>query len=354
MKGTYIDADHPYIQYTGRMDFTDPKSVLMIYPGSYIKVRFEGSSISLRFSQEESDWGNYIGYIIDDIIEGKILLEENTEDKSYKIIDGLEDKEHLLTIFRRADFTRGRCFFNGVILEPGKSLLPPPPRPGRRIEVYGDSITAGEVSEAYGYEGKLDPEETAHLSNAWYSYANILARMLEAEIHNVGQGGLALQDGYGYCCQPDTIGLETTFDKLIHIPYLGGYTYWDFKKYTPHIVIIAIGQNDSSTHPDVVYDEKLRTIWKEKYLHILRTLRNHHKDAYFILTTSLMYHDIAWDDLIEEIRIEFNDPKVKTYRYKRLGKGTPGHIRRSEAQEMAEELALFIGTLDDPWQEEIR
>lgn len=347
----FIDADHLFIQYIGRMDFTDPKSVLMIYPGSYIKLRFEGSSIKIRFSQDDSDTGNYIGYIIDDIIEGKVLLQENTVDKSYKIIEGLEDKEHLLTIFRRNDFTRGRCFFNGVILEPGKLLLAPPLRPERRIEVYGDSITAGEVSEAYGFEGKQDPEETAHLSNAWYSYANILARILEAEIHNIGQGGLALQDGYGYCCQPDTIGLETTFDKLNHIPYLGGYTCWDFSKYIPHIVIIAIGQNDSSTHPDVVYDEKLKAIWKRKYLNILKFLRSKYKNAYFILTTSILYHDTAWDDMIGEVRDEFDDERVKTYRYKRLGKGTPGHIRRSEAQEMAEEMAVFIRKLDNPWQE---
>ena len=51
--------------------------------------------------------------------------------------------------------------------------------------------------------------------------------------------------------------------------------------------------------------------------------------------------------MIKEIREEFNDEKVSTYRYKRLGKGIPGHIRRSEAQEMAENLAVFIRKLDN-------
>ncbi len=30
-------------------------------------------------------------------------------------------------------------------------------RPVRRIEVYGDSVSAGEVSEATAYAGKADP-----------------------------------------------------------------------------------------------------------------------------------------------------------------------------------------------------
>lgn len=113
----------------------------------------------------------------------------------------------------------------------------------------------------------------------------------------------------------------------------------------------SIGQNDSSTNSDLVYDENLRAVWKRKYISILKSLREKYKKAYFILSTSILFHDTVWDDMVEEIRKGIDDERVKTYRYKRLGKGTPGHIRRSEAQEMTEELALFIQKPDNPWGE---
>ena len=36
--------------------------------------------------------------------------------------------------------------------------------------MYGDSVSAGEVSEAVEYTGKPDPEHNGQYSNSWYSY----------------------------------------------------------------------------------------------------------------------------------------------------------------------------------------
>ena len=55
-----------------------------------------------------------------------------------------------------------------------------PQKSNRRIEVYGDSVSAGEVSEAVEYTGKPDPEHNGQYSNSWYSYAWMTARRLDA------------------------------------------------------------------------------------------------------------------------------------------------------------------------------
>ena len=55
-------------------------------------------------------------------------------------------------------------------------LLAPPPVPKRKIEVYGDSVSAGEVSEALDFVGKEDPEHNGEYSNSWYSYAWMTAK----------------------------------------------------------------------------------------------------------------------------------------------------------------------------------
>ena len=39
---------------------------------------------------------------------------------------------------------------------------------------------------------------------------------------------------------------------------------------------------------------------------------------------------------------DINDEKIVRFKFKRNGIGTPGHLRIPEAEEMAEELTLFI------------
>jgi len=353
MQCNVINADDPKFQYYGRMDFSNPNSIRMYYPGSYIKARFEGKSIKVRFSQMNQP-PNYIGYIIDGDIEGKFVLKQNTVDEVYNIEEDLNEGIHDLILIRRNDHGRGYCDFNGLVLEKDKKLLKLPAGCERKIECFGDSITAGVLSEAFGYEGKSDPEHDGQYCNGWYSFGNILARSVNADVHNNGQGGLALVDGYGYFSMPYMLGLETTYDKLNPYPlFEGGLTKWDFNKYTPHIVIIAVGQNDSSTFPQVLFDETLKSRWKRRYREVVHSLRLHYPKAYFILSTTLMEHDTRWDDILFEIAEEMKDTKIIPYRYKRVGKGSPGHLRRSEAEEMALELKELIDTLEDPWQEKL-
>jgi len=73
----------------------------------------------------------------------------------------------------------------------------------KRIEVYGDSVSAGEVSEAVDFVGKEDPEHEGGYSNSYYSYGWILARKLGAQIHDIAQGGIALMDGEGWYHEPE-------------------------------------------------------------------------------------------------------------------------------------------------------
>ena len=111
----------------------------------------------------------------------------------------------------------------------------------RRIEVYGDSVSAGEVSEAVARAGLSDPENNGEYSNSFYSYSWLCARKLHADIHDVAQGGIALLHGQGYFAGPDYTGMEESYDKIEMNPYLGETKPWDFSRYTPHVVIVAFG-----------------------------------------------------------------------------------------------------------------
>ncbi|MCX7658714.1 MAG: electron transporter RnfD, partial [Oscillospiraceae bacterium] len=117
--------------------------------------------------------------------------------------------------------------------------------------------------------------------------------------------------------------------------------------YTPHVVIIAIGQNDAHPENYINTDMEKRKIWKDGYKKLVRSLREKYPKAAIILQTTLLFHDKGWDDCIEEAKNELCDPKVYHFLYKRNGSGTPGHLRISEAEEMAKELSAFINSLGE-------
>lgn len=348
---TFIPADHSYILYTGRVGFAERKAPAFYYGYSSFRTRFEGTSLALEFEEDNWGSGSWIGIRIDGGNEIALQLIKDTR-SVYQVAVGLKRGSHDLLVYRRTDSVSGCFKFHGLYLDPSCKLLDPGGRPSRRIEFYGDSVTAGAMVEAIGYEGKPDSEvrtnnDGERLCNAYWSYAAIAARKLNAEAHINGLGGLSLNDGNGWWCGEDTIGLETTWDKLD--PIKQRLSPWDFSRFSPHVVVIAIGQNDGRRLD--INDSYMRQKWQSDYNALLDKLRGKYPHAAFILTTTLLYHDKGWDDALEQIAEKRKD-KVLFYRYRRAGKGTPGHLRLAEHQEMAEELVRFLNKQKDIWGRE--
>ena len=72
-------------------------------------------------------------------------------------------------------------------------------------------------------------------------------------------------------------------------------------------------------------------------------------NAWIICITTLLEHDPAWDRSVEEVCRKIQDEKIRHFMFRRNGKGTPGHLRIPEAEEMAEELSAYIENLYIEW-----
>ena len=199
------------------------------------------------------------------------------------------------------------------------------------------------------YVGKQDPENNGQYSNSYYSYSWTCARKLHAEIHDIAQGGISLFDKEGYFAGPDYVGMLSCFDKIEYNPQLGEVKEWDFSQYIPHVVIIAIGQNDANpvNYMAEDYDGEHAAFWRAEYGRFVKMLRGRYPQAHIILTTTILEHDPAWDRAIDEVAQHSGDEKVHHFLYSRNGCGTPGHIRIPEAEEMAQELSAFIDSLGE-------
>lgn len=343
-----IALNHEKLRYTGRIDTTSPGRPEFIYPASSLEFAFYGTGAAVKVVNRNVCWDNYLGIIVDGE-QSKAPLRK-TGSTTVVLARNLEEKEHRIMVFKRQDSCHTFALEELELYGSGE-VRRLPERPRRRIEVYGDSVSAGEVSEALDYVGKADPEHQGQYSNSWHSYAWIAARRLGAQIHDIAQGGIALLDGTGWFCQPGYLGMESAWDKVHYNPELGKTTDWDFSRYTPHVVVVAIGQNDS--HPvDFMKEEpegRRARHWKMAYGEWICRIREKYPRAVIILTTTLLRHDPSWDKAIGEVCGELNkkDPDIHHLLYSRNGAATPGHLRIPEAEEMAGELCEFIESMPD-------
>lgn len=340
----WIRPDHEALQYMGRIDFDDPVNPIWVFPATYVRVRFTGSFVRAVVTNMRGCWDNYLGVILDGVQSKILLLQEGQQELT--LASGLAEGEHELMLFKRMDSCH-QIVFHGLIVAEDAAISAPPSLSQRRIEVYGDSVSAGEVSEAIEYCGLADPQHSGEFSNSYYSYAWCTARLLNAQIHNIAQGGIALLEGTGYFHAPDYLGMEYMYDKIQYNTQIAPAKPWDFSRYTPHVVVVAIGQNDN--HPQDYmwdnYDHPKAHNWRSHYADFIRKLREIYPKATIILSTTILNHWENWDKSIHQVWSELNDPKVHHFLYSNNGCGTHGHIRIPEAEQMGRELSAFIESL---------
>ena len=206
-----IRPSNPAIRYTGRIDDSNPDAPFLIYVCSQVEFRVTGRVLRVFLDNIHSFYENRLGVLINGV-ESAVLLENG--EQVVDLSDRMTDGENHVLLFKRQDCCHALVLHGFAVAEDAE-LLPLPPRPKRRMEVYGDSVSAGEVSEAEFACGQTDPEgHNGRYSNGYLSYSWQTARLLGAELHDIATGGMALEDKTGYFFGPDYIGMLSSWDKI--------------------------------------------------------------------------------------------------------------------------------------------
>jgi lysophospholipase L1-like esterase len=321
--------------FVGRIDLSDPSAPVFYYAGSSLVARFQGASLQAVFSDEGAwnEYGNQIGFIID---EGELLIRQLEKGVARQVVQaaaGLPEGEHSLIIVKLQGPGNGRggVTLHDLILDTGKSLLPPPALPRFKIEVYGDSVTEGEGAACP--EGTNDCGSLAG-NNGWFSYTNTLARHLDCQVHNLGIGGLAVRDGTGWYEDGNT-GLETTYDKLN--PWGACKTRWDFSQYRPDLVIMALGVNDQSKGG---FDNF--PLLKGTYKSIVRDIHTRHGGGnmpFLFAVPPINVHEAYQNVALVAVELKAEGINTLYYRY---SFEVNGHPNRPQSARMAWELYEYI------------
>jgi len=322
----FYAANDPNIQYTGRIDFSNPALPRFWQPGVYINAKFSGNTCEVILNDEVL-WGKNHNYI-EVVIDNSAMRLQTTKKCDTIVINGLNDGTHTISIVKNTEANIGYLELVGIRC---KELLTPEGRPLRKIEFYGNSITCGAGADQSAVPCGKGVWHDQH--NAYLAYAAVTARTLYAQYHLSSVSGIGLMHS---CCKMDII-MPQVYDK---VSMRNDTIVWNFNKYQPDVVTVCLGQNDG------VQDSKT---FIKNYISFLQTLRKHYPGATIICLSSPMadeklrnFLSNSMDEVLKTLK-ETGDKKIYSYIFsKQYISGCDYHPDIKEHREIAALLTDFI------------
>jgi hypothetical protein len=290
---SHIDADDENIEYIGRFDFSNPKSVRFDWPGVQIKTIFEGTSCSMKLKDSNNDYNIFI--------DGKFhkIIRTNS-DTIYVLANELPNKVHTLLITKRTEALFGSASFEGFILDGGKDLIKPDKVKKRKIEFVGDSYFTGFGADGATAECVFSRET----ENSYLSFGPQLARKLNADYSIVAISGAGVTKNYGDSLRTSEFPLPYYYCRSC----MNDSLLWNFNQWQPDAVVVRLGRNDywQKPHPK-------REMFRSAYMKLINDIRINYPDAHIFALCSPMRRDPHCDyinSVVNELKLKKNDKKI--------------------------------------------
>ncbi|MDD6237245.1 MAG: SGNH/GDSL hydrolase family protein [Clostridiales bacterium] len=299
------------------------------WSGSTITAGFEGTEISILLrTMRLGPYGteDYFNVSVDGGKAFVLKVQQGTE--KYQLAKNLKNGYHTVRITKRTEAQFGSLIqFEGFDYGSGKAA-PAPARKNRRIEIYGDSISAG-----YGNEG-TEPGFRLNEENADLTYGALAAKALDAEYTDIALSGHGV---YVSLSGSTTEVVPKYFERMI---YKEPVTY-RFIQSPPDVVIINLGTNDYAMN---VNDGN----YYKAYLDFIAKIRKKYPKAYIVCTTC------GGTDKPLDLLTRVVDTRKEQYKDQKIGQffgiiedtqgafGADGHPSVYGHQQLADQLAEYL------------
>lgn len=273
-EGIVVDAGDPeappwtdHVRMVGRYERVGPGRVRYGWPGAGLRVRFHGTALWLLM--DDHAWFHDVR------VDGKEpeRLSTHPGPRRYAVVEGLPDGEHTVVIRRR---TEGHLGPTDVIDVETDGRLLPAPAPALRMEVLGDSITAGYGDEGSSRYCKFSPKT----ENFFRTYAGLAAAAVGAEASAIAWSGKGVARNYGGDTKEPT--LPAIYERSV--PTEPGSRWVD--EAPTDVVVINLGTNDFSTEADPTAEEFVAA-----YVAMLEAVRARHPHAPILCTVAPLLRD---------------------------------------------------------------
>lgn len=246
-----IEPNNGSLRLVGRWDTSDPTGPRCAWPGSSVTVHFTGTALNAKIRGSKNN--RWLA-----IIDGKPGEAFSLQAQSglYSLAKDLPPGEHSVRVSKITEAFFGNDQWLGFQLSTGGKLLPVTPPP-HRIEIIGDSISAG-----YGVEGANEKEHFSPTTeNNTLTYGAITARKFDADFVCIAWSGKLMWP-------KNTI--PELYDRTL--PQDPKST-WDFSRWKPEVALINLCTNDfAQGNPE-------EEGWVKAYTEFLARVRQNYPDC---------------------------------------------------------------------------
>jgi lysophospholipase L1-like esterase len=336
----YFTADNPSIQYSGRIDFMNPKEPVFIGSASFAEVKFAGDSCSvlLKKLNRRGEY-NFVSLELDGKNIGRLKLIADSM-AAYPVVPSGKAKNHILRIYKATEAQNGNVVFGGINCN---KLVKLSQIPKRKMEFIGNSITCG-----MGIEWKEIPCNTGQ----WYdqhngslAYGPLSAKALNAQFILSSVSGIGIYRNWN--------SLHPVMPEVYENKYLNTDTTkrWIFSIYTPDLVSICLGTNDFSDGDGrgkrAPFDS---ATYVSEYIKFVNIIYSHYPKTQICLLTSPMVNGekaALFERCLSAVKSHFRESErgkkeIAVYFFKSLiPHGCDSHPDKEDHQKMAEMLIPF-------------
>lgn len=252
----------PGVRVVGRTTEGSNGSVRFAWSGTHFRARFTGTQVSMELKDGNNQ--NRFTVVIDDR-EPKTVT-SSSGSSSLALASGLEEGTHELLVWRNTEAAMGVSEFLGLSgFSANGELLAPPKAPNRRVELIGDSLSAGAGDE--GTSTSCSPSIDA-FTNDYLAYGSVAARAVGADLVTIAWSGIGVYRSYS--------ASDPTMPERYPYAIPNDQSEWDFSRYRPDVVVINLGTNDfGQGNPGQPY--------VDAYVAFAEEVHEHYPDAPVIL-----------------------------------------------------------------------
>lgn len=268
---TFIPATDARIAIVGRSATNTDNSISFAYPGVSLNFATTASELTLQI-QSSSDQS-----FIDVEVSGQPsqIVRVPADQSGVVIRTGDSGKAQTIRVTHRGETWHGLLSVSGLTLKDGE-LLAAPQLPERKILVLGDSVTCGEAIER-----QAACKKDSSWWNARLSYGMLTGEALNAQVNLVCYGGRGLVRSWNG--RTDELNLPDYAE--LAIASAENPISWDHTRYTPDLILSAIGTNDFSEGiPEADH-------YVETYLTLIKRLHTLHPNATIAVTEGAILND---------------------------------------------------------------
>jgi hypothetical protein len=325
----------------GRTAITDNKLEL-ISSAAHFGFSFEGNDCEIYASVPARLHHNYLQYELDGVYQKRIKISK--DDKSPLHLTASNNGKHTVWIYKATEATTGPVFIEKIH---GNNIKSIPNSTAPLIEFIGNSITCGAAADAS--EMPCGKGEYHDYHNAYYAYGPRVARQLDANYIMSSVSGIGIYRTWNH----EEPSMPQVYDKTDF--QAGSTRNWDFSKYSPKIVSIALGTNDLSNgdgkSPRTAFDSAK---FVNSYFGFVQFVKSKYPKAQIVFLSSPMVsgdRNTLLQNCLQTIKMKIDsqhpsDEPVSLFFFKPMqAKGCSGHPSVEDHAILAEELLPFFKSL---------